>query len=236
MRVYVALPLPEIFKTELKQRLLPLRKENHEYHWVNDAEDLHIMIANPILFKSNMNEVHAVPGELDACGAYYVQKAVKEGVADFRPIRIRSPGLFLCFFYQDRIGQYPVSSKSRYLFGCRQKDGSRWGGVDCAALKFMDGVKEMAALADNIDSALMSIGKATGNTFHERIKRPFIPYVVVVRRGRPRNPIVLQSKGRYFRDMTLNPPIECVLDKVTVYMSDKQSSGNIWTVQKTFRL
>jgi 2'-5' RNA ligase len=98
MRVYVALPLPETFKTELRQRLRPLRKENHEYHWVDDADDLHITIANPVLFESNMNEVHAVPGELDAQGALYVQKAVKKCAAGFGPIKISSPGLFFVSF------------------------------------------------------------------------------------------------------------------------------------------
>jgi hypothetical protein len=100
----------------------------------------------------------------------------------------------------------------------------------------MDGVKEMAALADNIDTTFMRIGRETGNTFHEKIKRPFIPYVVVARRGHPRNPVAFYSKGKFTADLSINPLIECVLDKVTVYMSDKQSSGNIWTAQKTFRL
>jgi hypothetical protein len=88
----------------------------------------------------------------------------------------------------------------------------------------------MAALADSIDAMLMRIGEATGNTFHEKIKRPFIPYVVVVRRGRPRNPV-----GMY-NDLLLDPPLECVLDKVAVYMSEKRPSGKVWTAQKVFRL
>jgi hypothetical protein len=96
----------------------------------------------------------------------------------------------------------------------------------------------MTALADSIDTALMRTGKETDYMIHERIQRPFIPYVVIVRRGRPRNPVALYNKGKLFHNinMMFNPPLECVLDKVTVYMSDKMSSGDVWTAQKVFRL
>jgi hypothetical protein len=163
-----------------------------------------------------------------------VQNVVKESIADFGPIRISVPGLFLCAFNQSRDGPPSVSSRTQWLFGSRQRN--KCSGVDCIALKFKDGIEEMTALADNIDARLMRVGKKIGYIFHERIKRPFIPYVVVVRRGRPRFPVGLHSKGKYFKDMTINPPLECVLDKVAVYISDKQSSGDVWTAQKVFRL
>jgi 2'-5' RNA ligase len=222
MRVYVALPLPDTFKAELRRRLLPLRKENPQYHWVDDAEDLHITIS--------------FPGELDEHGTQFVLNAVRESVAGFGPIRVSSPGLFLCAFWRDRIGQSLDPSRSLWLFGSSQKNPSRWGGVDCVALKFKDGVEEMAALADNIDTALMRRGKETDFSIQEKVRRPFIPYVVLVRRGRPRNTIVLYRKGKYYKDMTLNPPLECVLDKATVYISGKRSSGDVWTTQKEFPL
>jgi 2'-5' RNA ligase len=216
MRVYVALPLPETFKAELRQWLLPLRKENPQYHWVDDAEDLHITIS--------------FPGELDTLGTHFALNVVKESAAGFGPIRVSVPGFFLCAFYRDRLGQAQDISRSRWLFG--RRSSSKWGGVDNIALKFKEGIEEMTALADSIDAGL----KETGYMFHDKIRRPFTPYVVVVRRGRPRNPIGLHRKGKYFHDMSLNPPMECVLDKVAVYISDKRPSGDVWTAQKVFKL
>jgi 2'-5' RNA ligase len=223
MRVYVALPLPETFKTELRKRLLPLRKENSQYHWVDDAKDLHITIN--------------FPGEVDAHNMPFVLDAVRESTADFGPIKLSAPGLFLCAFWREWSGESPDSSSSYWLFGRRQKIHSRWGGVDCIALKFKDGIEEMRLLANSIGIALIhSARKENGFKFCEKVRRPFIPYVVLVRRGRPRNTIVLRRKGEYFQDMSFNPPLECVLDKTAVYMSDKQSSGDVWTAQEAFRL
>jgi hypothetical protein len=222
MRVYIALPLPDAFKAELSQRLLPLRKENSQYHWVDDAEDLHITIS--------------FPGEVDAHIIPFVLNVVRESVAGFGPIRTSAPGLFLCAFWRGRRGQSPAPSRSNWLFGRGEKNLSKWGGVDCVALKFKDGIEEMAVLADSINVVLLRTGKETGYMFREKVRQPFIPYVVLVRRGRPRNTIVLRHKGKYFHDMTLNPPLECVLDKVAVYISGKQSSGEVWTTQKLFRL
>jgi 2'-5' RNA ligase len=221
MRVYVALPLPETFKAELSRWFLPLRKENSQFHWVDDT-DLHITIA--------------FPGELDARCTHYVQNVVKESVGDFGPVRASVSGLFLCAFRRERRGQFPISSKTLWLFGNGWNGRSKSGGVDCIALKFKDGVEEITALADSIDARLTRVGKKIGYIFHERIKRPFIPYVVVVRRGRPRTPVALDSKGKYFQDMTFNPPMECVLGKVAVYISAKKSSGDVWTAQKVFGL
>jgi 2'-5' RNA ligase len=185
-----------------------------------DDTDLHITIA--------------FPGELDALCTHYVQNVVRESVEDFGPIKASAVGFFLCAFHES--ANSPVSPRSDWLFGSGRNNRSRWGGVDCIALKFKDGVKEMTALADSIDTRLMRIGKTIGYIFRERIKRPFIPYVVLVRRGRPRNPVGLRPKGKYSQAMTFNPPLECVLDKVAVYISEKQSSGNVWTAQKVFRL
>jgi 2'-5' RNA ligase len=222
MRVYVALPLPEAFKTELRKRLLPLRKENSRYHWVDDAEDIHITIN--------------FPGELDIQGMPFVLNAVRKSAVGFGPISASAPGLFLCAFEREWRGLSPASSRSNWLFGCSQKNHSRWGGVDCIALKFKDGIEEMTTLADSIDAALMRTSNETGYMLREKVRRPFIPRVVLVRRGRPRNTIVLRRKGKYLEDMTLNPPLECTLDKVAVYMSDKMSSGDVWTAQEVFRL
>jgi 2'-5' RNA ligase len=183
---------------------------------VDDAEDLHITIS--------------FPGEVDVRGTGFVLNVVRDSAAGFGPIRTNASGLFLCAFH--RSFKSPVSARSRWLFGCGRKNHSRWGGVDCIALQFKDGIEEMTALADSIDAALM---QRAGYMFHEKIKRPFIPYIVVVRRGRPRNRIGLGHKGKYLRDMTLNPPLECVLDKAAVYISDKQSSG-VWTTRKVFCL
>jgi 2'-5' RNA ligase len=190
MRVYVALPLPGTFKAELRRRLLPFRKENPSYRWVDDAEDLHITIN--------------FPGEMEVYGTQFVLDAVRQSAAGFGPIRTSAAAFFLCAYH-------------------------------CTAIKFRDGVEEMTALADSIDAALTRIGNKTGYMFREKIERPFTPYIVVVRRGRPRNTIVLHRKGKDLKE-TLNPPLECVLDKVAVYMSDKISSGNVRTVQKVFRL
>jgi 2'-5' RNA ligase len=222
MRVYIALPLPDAFKAELSRQLLPLRKANSQYQWVDQAEDLHI----PINF----------PGEVDAHSTPFILNAVRESAAAFGPIRISAPGLYLCAFWRERKGQSSDPSNSRWLFGHSQKNRSRWGGVDCIALQFKKGIEEMTALADSIDTGLMRAGKTTGFMFREKIKRPFIPYIVLVRRGRPRNTIVLRCTGKYLPGICFNPPLECVIDKVGVYMSDKMASGDVWTAQKEFRL
>jgi 2'-5' RNA ligase len=148
---------------------------------------------------------------------HYVQDAVGNCAAGFGPIKVNSPGLFRNW-----------RANKRYR--------SKWSGLFGICLRFSEGKSRLTKLADMIDDNLNRLSAVSGYTFRDRVERPFVPYVLLVHRGRPRNPVVLKKNSQFWADLKFARPIEGELTEAAAYMSIIDATGTVLKAAKVFKL
>jgi hypothetical protein len=99
-------------------------------------------------------------------------------------------------------------------------------------VEFDKGKNEITMLAEKIDEVLTKESKETGHTFRNRIKRPFTPYLAIIRQGRTMRAL---STG-FGRETVFEPPVECALNRIVLNISGKLSNGEQYRSQKLVKL
>jgi 2'-5' RNA ligase len=153
--------------------------------------------------------VISILDNIDALGAGLIEMAVKQTAVGFR--------------------QIPVTSNN---LSTQPAENSAYGERHIVGLETDKGKNEIRALAEKIDEALRDVSKGTGRTFCDRIKRPFTPYLAVIRQGRTTRAL---NTG-FALETIFDPPIGCVLDRIILHISGKMTGGERYESQKTVRL
>jgi len=154
-------------------------------------------------------------GKVDAAGAGLVQSAVKLAAAGFGPFTMSVGSMGI---------NWDLMRVARHVNNTRV-------AVAWQSLFVRKGIDEMTALADKIDATLAEISKHSRSSFRDRIKRPFKPYITIVRMGRPRESIVVRRNGRTFSRYPFKPAPEYLVQEAAVYVSGRLPDG----ARRTFR-
>jgi len=148
-------------------------------------------------------------GDLDAKGVRLVHSAVKLAAAGFGAFTMSVGSIGI---------NWDLMNRSRHIHNTRV--AAAW-----AALFVDKGKEEITALADKIDATLMEISKNASFSFRERIRRPFTPYITILRMGRPRETVQIRANGKLIGRRWFRPAPECLVREAAVYAAGKMPPG-----------
>jgi hypothetical protein len=175
MKVVIALPLPLSFISEVERHLVDKKPHSHyeinkvvyggyyEYNRVSALVSVQEEYTKRFewIDKAYWRIVISIPDNIDAVGAGLIEMAVKQAAVGFR--------------------QIPVTSNN---LSTQPTENLYYGNRYTVCLEIDKGKDEIRILAEKIDEALRDVSKGTGRRFCDRIKRPFTPYLAVIRQGR----------------------------------------------------
>ncbi|MDR0583265.1 MAG: hypothetical protein LBG57_02805 [Treponema sp.] len=232
MKVIIALPVPMPFMAEVEKhlaekrldfrgwipqwKLRKLRKTNKKryerlveegkrkrFEWVSPRDEYGKRFE--WIPKAYWRITIALFNNVDAADAGLLAMAVKQAAVAFKQILITSNGLSTQPVEDPHLG-------SRRIVG----------------LEIDKGKTGIIQLAEKIDEALAKISKETGRSFCNKIKRPFTPYLALIRRGGTTRSLSTD----FARETIFKPPLECVLKRIIVNIS----SGKDYRLQKLVKL
>jgi hypothetical protein len=210
VKVIIALPLPVPFAAELEKHLTD--KKTHFRGWISvQGKD-----------KKHFEQISA--REEYRKRFEWIPKAYRRiAVAIFDNVDAAAAGLLEMAVKQAAVGSSQIHISSNRL-STQPEEDPRLGYRHIVGLDIDKGKTEIIRLAEMIDKALMQISIETSHVLSNRIKRPFTPYLAIIRQGRTTRALATN----FARETVFEPPLECVLNRIIVNISN----GKDYRVQK----
>jgi 2'-5' RNA ligase len=222
MKVIIALPVPVSFISGVERHLADKKPHSHyernrighgcyKYNLVSALISVQEEYKKRFewIDKAYWRIVISILDTIDAIGAGLIEMAVKQAAVGFRQIAAAS----------NKLSIQPAENPA-------------YGERHIVGLEIDKGKAEIRALAEKIDEALRDVSKGTGRRFCDRIKRPFTPYLAVIRQGRTTRAL----STTFALETVFDPPVGCVLDRIILHISGKMTDGERYESQKTVRL
>jgi hypothetical protein len=210
VKVIIALPIPLSFAAEVEKQLMD--KKLHFRGWisVHGKDKKHFE-------RISVREEYRKRFE-------WIPKAYRRiTVAIFDNIDTVTAGLIAMAVKQAAVGSSQIHITSNRLSTQPEEDPRLWYRR-IVGLDIDKGKTEIIRLADKIDKALTQVSIETNHALSNRIKRPFTPYLAIIRQSRTTRALATN----FAHETVFEPPLECVLNRIIVNISN----GKDYRVQK----